>query len=446
MLVLSCAAAGSAPGCQRQGQSAADAPEPDLEWRDAQRVATGDAHRGPWRMNDSDWRFVDDGTVALGESGHAAVAWADHARQDVLLQIFEPGGGARLDDPKNISESPGTFSWLPRVEVSGGGERIDVLWQEIVFSGGSHGGEIFFSSSEDGGRTFRDPENLSRTEAGAGKGRLSRDRWHNGSFDLVRAGDGTLYAAWTEFEGRLWVARSPGGDGFADPVELTPGDAGGEPPARAPSLALAPEGDLYAAWTVGEDASADIRVARSEDGGRNFGSPDLVAPGPGHADAPELAVTSDGTLHLVYASSDHSPPGAYDVLYTQRPAGAESFSEPASITGDQGDGHASLAFPDLVAADDDELYAAWHIFHDRGARPRGFGLTAASAEGDFGAPSIVPGSEEPALGFNGSQQGLLMRVLAVSGDELALAQSTFNPDRQSAIWLRRAARGASAQP
>jgi hypothetical protein len=34
---------------------------------------------------------------------------------------------------------------------------VYVLWQEIVFSGGSHGGEIFFARSRDGGQTWSAP-------------------------------------------------------------------------------------------------------------------------------------------------------------------------------------------------------------------------------------------------------------------------------------------------
>lgn len=41
--------------------------------------------------------------------------------------------------------------------MTAGGEEIAVLWQEFVFSGGSHGGEAFFSRSTDGGRTFSGP-------------------------------------------------------------------------------------------------------------------------------------------------------------------------------------------------------------------------------------------------------------------------------------------------
>jgi hypothetical protein len=45
---------------------------------------------------------------------------------------------------------------------------------------------------------------------------------------------------------------------------------------------------------------------------------------------------------------------------------------------------------------------------------------------------------DPALGVNGSQQGLLMRKLAVNGAaDVAIVNSTFKRDQSSSIWLIR---------
>lgn len=91
-----------------------------------------------------------------------------------------------------MSQSPGTCSWLPKIAMTAGGEEIAVLWREIVFSGGSYGGEAFFSRSTDGGRTFSGSMNLSGTTARDGKGRLAERRWHNGSLAVPRDGTDTV--------------------------------------------------------------------------------------------------------------------------------------------------------------------------------------------------------------------------------------------------------------
>jgi len=274
-----------------------------VTWEKRVEVASGGGYRGPWRMNASDFYFVDDPTVAIDQQGAVALAWVDQSRQDIFFQSFGPDGSKRLETPVNVSRSLGVFSWLPRMVVGpGDGSAVHVLWQEIVFSGGSHGGEIFFAHSTDGGRTFSKPINLSNSIPGDGKGRLTRRHWDNGSLDLALGPKGILYAAWTEYEGRLWFSRSTdGGATFAEPLHVNPGRDG--VPARGPSLAVGAEGRVYLAWTVGEDAGADIHFAQSVDDGRSFGAPRTVLESDGHADAPKITVDAKGTVHLVYGES-----------------------------------------------------------------------------------------------------------------------------------------------
>ena len=51
---------------------------------------------------------------------------------------------------------------------------------------------------------------------------------------------------------------------------------------------------------------------------------------------------------------------------------------------------------------------------------------------------IVPGGPDPGRGFSGSQQGLFMKKLAVNmGGEMAVVNSTFEPDESSRILLIR---------
>ena len=121
-----------------------------VTWDKQIEVAQGKAFRGPWMMNESVWRFVDDPMVAITDEGNVGVAWADHSRKDLFIQVFGPDGKGRFTEPVNISRSPRIFSWLPRVIMtSGDPEEVYVLWQEIIFSGGTHGGEILFAMSAD---------------------------------------------------------------------------------------------------------------------------------------------------------------------------------------------------------------------------------------------------------------------------------------------------------
>ncbi len=402
-----------------------------VHWHDPIEVATGPAYRGPWRMNESQFLLVDDSSIAITENGTTVVIYGNLEERDIFLQIYDPTGTPRHETPVNISHSPNVFSWLPRVVVEEpDASRIYVLWQEIVFSGGSHGGEIFFARSIDGGKTFSPPINLSNTTAGAGKGRQSRHQWHNGSLDIVRGHGGLLYAAWTEFEGPLWLARSDDdGATFSSPALIAGG--GSDLPGRGPSLALSGESVVYLAWTVGEDSSANIRLAVSQDQGLSFEPHRKVHPGPGLADAPKIAVCADGVVHLVYGETRG---GRRAVFYARSTDGGRTFEERRTLSG-----NARAGFPSLAVSENQDVVVTWELFPGRGPRSRGLGY-AVSRDGGatFSSPAEVPGTADAEGGTNGSQQGLLMRKLAMNeSGALAVVNSTFRAGDVSRVLLLR---------
>lgn len=395
-------------------------------------VASGPARRGPWRMNESDFDYVDDPTVAISNDGHVGMAWVDQGHQETYFQMLSPDGQARFPTPIKFSASPGTFTWMPRIVMAANDpRRVYALWQEIVFSGGGHGGEIFFARSGDGGATFSAPINLSNSIGGDGKGQLTPDLWANGSLVLAIGPDGNLYAAWTEFEGRLLVSRSiDGGATFADPLQV--GDANRL--ARGPALAVDDSGVVYLAWSAGGLPAADILIASSIDGGRTFGAPEIVT-STGHADAPKLAVDKNGTLHLVYAEGEGRQ---YHIRYARRSARGGSFAKPTTIAVADETIH-SVSFPDLAVDRANRIYVIWELYPEPRQHARGLGFTMSRDGGqNFTEPEVVPQSDAPELGYTGSLQGSLMSRIAVNAKaDVVLVSSTFAPDRSSHIWLWR---------
>jgi hypothetical protein len=431
LLALS-AAAGAAPVSNR---------EFPVAWQASVEVAAGRGVRGAWQQNESRYDYVDDPTVALHRDGAAAVAWVDQRSKDVYFQVYERSGAPRFARPVNVSRTPRVFSWLPRIVVSPLQPRdVFIVWQEIVFSGGSHGGDIFFARSRDGGRRFDAPINLSNSVPGDGKGRINRDVWHNGSLDLAIGSSGTLYAAWTEYDGPLWFTRSTDrGTTFEKPVQIA--SAEGSDPARAPALAAGADNEVYLAWTVGEDGRADIRIARSQDGGRTFGEPAIVARTDGYSDAPKIAVDSRRTLHVVHAESAGGPFDRHHVRYTRSRDGARTFEPARELSSSSVDRAAGAAFPALSIDSRGNVYVLWDVYPKPGERPRGLAL-AVSRDGGatFTRPHVVPGSSSPDGGFNGSQQGLLMRKLAVNDhSEVVVVNSSFRRGDASRVWLMRGA-------
>jgi hypothetical protein len=411
---------------------------PWVRWIGVTEVANGRAEKGPWQQNDSRYDYVDDPTVAIDAAGAIDLAWVDQKSKDIFFQKFS-NEGARQGAPVNVSRSPATFSWLPRlVTMPGEPKKIFMLWQEIIFSGGSHGGDILFASSDDGGASFSAPRNLSMSVGGDGKGRINRDIWSNGSMDLAVGANGAVFAAWTEYDGMLWFARSgDGGKSFSRPQKIA-GDSA--QPARGPSLATGPRDAVYLAWTVGETPAAAIRVAQSRDGGATFGEPTMAGAGSGYADAPKLAVDAGGTLHLVYAESGSGPFGRYQVRYAQSPGGAGKFGTPRTISAPAPTGTAGAAYPALAIDAQGAQCVIWELFPESGPGPHGLAMTLSRDGGrSFAPPMLVPGSGDPAGGTNGSHQGLLMKKLAVGGaGAVAIVNSSLKQNERSRVWLTRA--------
>jgi hypothetical protein len=419
--------------------SAADAAR--IAWQGGIEIASGRGEKGPWQQNESRYDYVDDPSVAINHRGEIAMVWVDQRRKGVFFQPFEvtaSGELKRLRQPINVSRTPQTFSWLPRIAHSPQDpHRLYVLWQEIIFSGGSHGGDILFAASGDAGASFSQPLNLSESVGGAGKGRINKDIWHNGSLDLAIGADNVIHAVWTEYEGGLWFAQSPdGGNTFSTPRQLA---GGANEPARGPALALGAGSTVHVAWTVGEDDAADIRVMTSEDGGGNFAQPVVAAPSANYSDAPKLAVDSRGILHLVYAESAGGAFDRYHIRYTRSTDGGRSFEAPREISAPPSAPAASSAFPHLALDGSDRLYVLWELFPHPRARPRGLGFAFSPDGGEtFGRPEMVPDSADPGGAANGSNQGLLMKKLAASrAGHLAIVNSSLKQNERSRVWLIR---------
>ena len=413
----------------------------EIGWQPPLEVARGAGERGVWQQNESRYDFVDDPTVAWSPRGELAVAWVDQRRKAVLLQRYSADGKALLATPLDVSRQPKTFSWLPRLAwAPDDASRLHVLWQEIVFSGGSHGGEVLFAVSDDGGRSFAPPLNLSRSKAGDGKGRIDRDRWHNGSLDIAAAPGGQVFAAWTEYDGRLWIARSgDGGRSFSKPLLVAGGPPA--PPARAPALAVGADDAVVLAWTTGEDRAADIWVALSSDGGRTFSAPRRAAATAGYSDAPKLAFDARGALHLVHAESRGGPLEPSSIRHLRSTDGGLSFGPPREISSPLPAGYTGAAFPALGIDAQGRVVVMWELMRgSTRASPHGLAIAVSEDGMQFGAPQLIPGSLDPAGGFNGSTQGLLMRKMAVRADgEIAVVNSAVKIGSHSRVWLLRGA-------
>ena len=407
---------------------------PQVEWQERQMVDSSEAYMGRWRMNDSDFRYVDDPSVSITEAGETGLVWADQQEQEIYFRRFDENCNT-ASERVNVSQSPDIFSWLPRIaHHPENSDKIFVVWQDIVFSGGSHGGEIFFAKSDDGGASFSTPVNLSNTQDGAGKGRHSQQVWDNGSLDLAVDSDGQVYIVWTEFEGRLrFIHSDDGGDQFKDPLTLA--DDANAGPARAPSIAVSDE-KVHVVWSTGENPAADIYHAYSDDRGGEFRAPETVDQSGGHSDAPQAALDSNGNLHVVYGESSDGPMRDYHIRYTRLESGEEGFSNPKEIARPQENGFAGFHYPTIRIGGADNLYVMWVVFPENVRESRGLAVSTSGDGGRrFSDAEVIPGTNEAGVGINGSRQGSLMTRLDVNQNgDLVVVNSTFQAGESSYIW------------
>jgi hypothetical protein len=179
---------------------------------------------------------------------------------------------------------------------------------------------------------------------------------------------------------------------------------------------------VWLAWTTGEDPTADIRVATSHDGGKTFAQPIVVEHTPAFSDAPDLAVDSAGTVHVVFGDAMH-------VRYARSSNGGVSF-EPSRVIS----GREQAGFPTLVV-DRGRVDVLWELYTaDRS--PHGLGFSRSLDGGNtFVEPVEVPGTRD--AGRNGSQQGRLTHKLAVRDHAIVVVNSALRPGERSRVWLVR---------
>ena len=190
---------------------------------------------------------------------------------------------------------------------------------------------------------------------------------------------GRLYVAWTDFVAHgIRLARSDdGGQSWSSPVRVSPPNTS----VQGAWPTVAPNGDLYVAWTRFASGRFSIEAARSSDGGRSFipiapPAVDQVRPEDvaattacsrsalagfiRYAPFAQLAVGPDGVLHVVYSSD---PDGAgtgdvVDVFYRRSVDRGASWGPELRLNDD-----ATLAdqfFPTLSVGSSNVVSTSWY--------------------------------------------------------------------------------------
>jgi hypothetical protein len=120
---------------------------------------------------------------------------------------------------------------------------------------------------------------------------------------------GYVYEDWMGCNGIGFARSTDGGKTFAAPITL-PGSPASTYNSWDPSIAVAPDGTVYAAFMVGHGGQWYPVVDASFDGGRTFSqTTSLIPPDPKNwGDRDFIAVGPDGTVYVTY---DYGPSRSY---------------------------------------------------------------------------------------------------------------------------------------
>lgn len=179
------------------------------------------------------------------------------------------------------------------------------------------------------------------------------DRGSAGSFvlpSLAVDADDTRHLTWiVETTGDLYYAEVPDGTRAAAPVLLGAGVGDFFDP---PRIAAAPNGDVWIAnadeQTVGGE---NIVLRRLLAGQAAFDAPIIVTSSPARQYAPDIVITPDGMVHLLWIDERNGTHVGYGVFDPSSGLLLEEFP----ITQTAG----PYARPDLLVGADGSLYAMW---------------------------------------------------------------------------------------
>lgn len=367
-------------------------------------------------------------TTASTSAGRILTAWVG-ADNNVWLRADDGSPAVRVND---IDGDAAPHAQAPAQVATGPGDEVYVVWHNATPIEGRRfpASDLRFARSGDGGRTFEPAVTVNDDAGGTPTSHTFQD--------LVVARDGSLIVSWIDSRAREGVGSHEESGGHHKPpagergpeIRVARSEDGGRTFAESPvvavdacpccrtAMAVAPDGALYLAWRHIFDGNVrDIVVARSEDGGRTFGAPvrvhedDWVFDGCPHA-GPALAVADDGTLHVAWYTGKEGASGLYRALSEDR--GASFGSAIPLLAGEW----VPPSTARLSVTDDGELWVAWE---DKRAEPVVALARVAEGVRDARLIATFPGTA-PALARSGGA-GISMALLAASAEGVVILRS-----------------------
>jgi hypothetical protein len=243
--------------------------------------------------------------------------------QDILFASSQDGG-------ENFAvfslSDPSVESWNQRMLVHD--DKVYVVWNgrsdDTV--------DIYLSVSKDGGISFSEPANVSRSQ--------------NTSFDAgLAAWENNLYIIWQENDSEttdiFYSKTTDDGLGFSAPISI--GKNLNSAITRDSEISAIND-NVYVVWY--EDASeGDVYFVKSSDKGDSFGAPISLDMSKGKSKFPQLAAYED----QVYVIWGNNGTGNSDVFFRASYDEGSTFGSIRNISNDENDSHIIVLGPQIAA-------------------------------------------------------------------------------------------------
>jgi hypothetical protein len=183
--------------------------------------------------------------------------------------------------------------------------------------------------------------------------------------DATLDAHGRLLAAWSGGQsGEIFFSAVNARDAllaaeWARPLSLP----SPQPAGSSPEILAAPDGTIYVVYAIPLNEVRGIYLTRSTDGGLTWAEPvrvvDAQAAGWSMVDQPRLAVTENGSLHVLW--TQYTLPGGLGPLamyYSRSDDGGVTWSNPATVTDNP------VYWSQLVSLPDGRLHRVWQELND----------------------------------------------------------------------------------
>jgi len=371
----------------------------------------------PKQISAADADAAEPVTISAPDGGFY-VAWVDHNannQSDVMLARFDSDGTA-VGAPARVNQDAGVATaWRgdpPSVAITD--RAVYVLWTARVESQGKSGTDLYFSVSNDQGKTFAPTVKVNDDKVPGAHGMHS----------LAVAKDGHIYVAWLDERNVQAPKPSPqaGGHHMESNRELFVSDSndGGKTfsanrkvaenacPCCKTALALSPDGTVYASWRqVLPGDFRHIAVASSSDNAAHFSAPVIVSDDKWvlhgcPVSGPSLSTAPDGTLKVVWFAAGEA--GAAGLYFAETHDKGRTFSPRTLLTQETVKGTPALA------TGSDRAVAIWQGVGAQQPETKVRELGGAGA-----AVSVVANAELPSGAF--SKDKLFVAYIAKVGEK-----------------------------